>query len=246
MCQKLFLLMSITFSLLACDSKPKVIQKVSSENSGSLSKSPESNEGETHKVTIEEVLQAKRYTYLKVKEGEEPYWIAIAKMEIDKNATYYYSGGLKMRNFQSTDFDRVFEEVTLVSKIGKTADLSTGSALDQAFSKVQKDEQTTLEIKNVKPEKGSIAIADLFKNKEKYEGKTILVKGQCVKINPQIMGRNWIHLKDGSGGTFDLTVTTQEHIELGSVVLFEGKIALNKDFGAGYFFNIIMEEAILK
>lgn len=60
------------------------------------------------------------------------------------------------------------------------------------------------------------------------------------------MGRNWIHLKDGSGGTFDLTVTTQEHIELGSVVLFEGKIALNKDFGAGYFFNIIMEEAILK
>lgn len=147
MCQKLFLLMSITFSLLACDSKPKVIQKVSSENSGSLSKSPESNEGETHKVTIEEVLQAKRYTYLKVKEGEEPYWIAIAKMEIDKNATYYYSGGLKMRNFQSTDFDRVFEEVTLVSKIGKTADLSTGSALDQAFLKFKKTSKLHLKLK---------------------------------------------------------------------------------------------------
>ena len=246
MFQKLVLFIVVHLIFIACESKPKILDKVTSDPSGNQVQTTENNEGETHQIKVEEILQAKKYTYLKVSEGETSYWIAIPKSEIENGGTYFYRGGLKMRNFQSTDFNRVFEEVTLVSKFGKTADLNAGSALDQAYSKVAKTEQQNFDAKNVKPEKGSIAISELFKNKEKYAGKTILVKGQCVKLNSQIMGRNWVHLKDGTGGNYDLTVTTQENVELGAIVLFEGKIILDKDFGSGYFFNVIMEEAVLK
>ena len=62
-----------------------------------------------------------------------------------------------------------------------------------------------------------------------------------------IMSRNWIHLQDGSmkDKAIDLTVTTTDNIALGSIVALEGVIALNKDFGAGYKYDIIMEEAKL-
>ena len=70
--------------------------------------------------------------------------------------------------------------------------------------------------------------------------------GKCVKVNPMIMGRNWIHLQDGSGDNLDLTITTTENIPVGHVITLEGTIALNKDFGAGYKYDIIMEEAVLQ
>ena len=77
-------------------------------------------------------------------------------------------------------------------------------------------------------------------------GKVIKVTGKCIKLNRMIMGRNWVHLQDGSGNNFDLTVTTTENVELGSIVTLEGTIALNKDFGAGYKYNVILEGATLK
>ena len=59
------------------------------------------------------------------------------------------------------------------------------------------------------------------------------------------MDRNWVHIQDGTeySGEFDLTVTTTDNLEAGNQVTFSGKIALNKDFGAGYFYKIIMEDA---
>ena len=97
------------------------------------------------------------------------------------------------------------------------------------------------------PPAEGISLAELFANRKKYEGKAVQVKGKCVKVNNMIMNRNWIHLQDGSlkDEESDLTVTTTENIALGAIVAFEGIITLNKDFGAGYKYEIIMEEARL-
>jgi hypothetical protein len=59
-----------------------------------------------------------------------------------------------------------------------------------------------------------------------------------------IMGRNWVHIQDESGAEFDLTITTNEQIQLGQMVNMEGVLAVNKDFGAGYFYKVIVENAI--
>ena len=57
------------------------------------------------------------------------------------------------------------------------------------------------------------------------------------------MGKNWVHIQDGSGEDLDLTVTTQESVKIDSVVTFEGVISLNVDLGSGYLFEVMMEKA---
>ena len=97
--------------------------------------------------------------------------------------------------------------------------------------------------------KEAIKLSELMANQAKYDGKTIVVAGECVKVNNGIMGKNWIHIQDGSkdkGKAADLTITTNESVQLGSQVAFQGKVALNKDFGAGYRYAIIIEEAVKK
>ena len=91
---------------------------------------------------------------------------------------------------------------------------------------------------------GCIKISDLLTNKKDYSGKVIKVKGQVTKFNPGIMGKNWVHIQDGSEfqGEFDLTITTDIQTSVGELITFEGEIALNKDFGYGYFYNVLMED----
>lgn len=87
-------------------------------------------------------------------------------------------------------------------------------------------------------------IGRLIADKKSFSGKTIRVKGQVTKINEQIMGKNWIHIQDGTEteGIYDLTITTDQTAAVGETVTFEGKIVLDKDFGYGYFYNVLMEE----
>ena len=90
-------------------------------------------------------------------------------------------------------------------------------------------------------------VGDVFTNKEKLNGKTIQVKGQVVKFSPMIMGRNWVHLQDGTGdpmqNTHDLVVTTDATVKEGDIIVMEGVVAAKKDFGAGYKYEAIVEKA---
>jgi hypothetical protein len=90
---------------------------------------------------------------------------------------------------------------------------------------------------------GCIKISDLLSGKKSYAGKVIKVTGQVTKYNAGIMGKNWVHIQDGTefDGGFDLTVTTDIQTSVGETVTFEGKIVLDKDFGYGYFYAVLME-----
>ena len=90
-------------------------------------------------------------------------------------------------------------------------------------------------------------VGEIFTETEKLNGKTVRIQGKVVKFSPMIMGRNWIHLQDGTGdpmsNTHDLVVTTSEQVKVDDVVTIEGTLAFNKDFGAGYKYVAIVEEA---
>jgi hypothetical protein len=92
--------------------------------------------------------------------------------------------------------------------------------------------------------KDGITIGQLFENKEKYSGRNVKIRGKITKVNPAIMGKNWIHLQDGTDfqGEFDLTVTSNIELKAGSIVTLEGIISLNKDFGYGYSYPVLMED----
>jgi hypothetical protein len=177
-----------------------------------------------------------------VTENEANFWVAIPRMEVEIGDTYFYKGGLLKKNFQSQEFNRVFETVYLVSDIRKQP-RSSGSAIDEALSHTLGG---TSVVEDVTPAQGAIKIEELVSNLNKYEGKLVTITGKCVKVNPMIMGKNWVHLQDGSANNYDLTITTAEVIPVGVLISLEGTISLNKDFGAGYRYDVIMEDAVIK
>lgn len=205
-----------------------------------------------HQIKATEVLQTKQYTYIKGKEGSEEIWIAVSKMDAEVGKIYFFQGGLRMSDFPSKELKRTFKEILFVDQIATTASsVEKSAAPSQAETQmVSKGSSIDIEKKEIKIKRnsGDISIASLLKNKDTYSGKTISIKGQVVKFTPGIMKRNWIHLQDGTAysGKFDLTITTDETVKLGDVINIDGIITLNKDFGFGYFYEVIMENASIK
>ena len=93
--------------------------------------------------------------------------------------------------------------------------------------------------------KDTIKVEEVFAKKDVLNGKMVTVKGEVVKFNSGIMGKNWVHIKDGSGkpGTDDVTATTQDTAKIGDMVIVTGTLAVGKDFGAGYMYDAIIEDA---
>lgn len=196
-----------------------------------------------HAGVVQEVVQATAYTYLRVKEQDNDLWIAITKREMNVGETVYFGDGLEMRNFTSKDLQRTFETIYFVSELHGGAQ---PSAHGMSAPATHQGKPTTekLELSIERPE-GGISIGELFANRESYADKTVLVRGQVTKINRAIMDRNWVHLQDGTSdaGNYDLTITTTEEATPGEVATFEGTIVLNKDFGSGYAYDVLMEDA---
>jgi hypothetical protein len=198
-------------------------------------------------VTAEEVIQTSKYTYVRVADGEKDYWVAINKAEIELDKTYYWSSGAEMRDFTSKELNRVFPSIMFVSDFTDQP-ITTMSAApapmmpagETMAGKPQAPQQEGIKVEKAK---GGLTIAEVFTKKSSLDGKTVKVRGQVVKFSAMIMNRNWVHLQDGSSGNgnFDLTITTQEVVKPGDIVTFEGILGLNRDFGAGYFYEVIVE-----
>jgi hypothetical protein len=95
-----------------------------------------------------------------------------------------------------------------------------------------------------KPEGGK-TVNEIYLQRDKLAGKELLLRGKVIKFSPQIMGKNWMHIQDGTGdkGSNDLTITTASAAKVGDTVLVKGALTINKDFGLGYKYDIIIEDA---
>lgn len=190
-----------------------------------------------HEVTVQEVVNVTEYTYIRVKEGDKEYWMAAPKAEIKEGEVLTYNQAMEMKNFESKDLKKTFETIYFVDKLDSKLGVGT---MNQPM-------KPTITQEDVKVEKaaGGITIAQLFANPSSYQNKTVTLKGKVVKLNTGIMGKNWLHIQDGtkSGEDFDLTVTTQDMVAKDQIVTVTGKIVLNKDFGYGYSYKVLLEDA---
>lgn len=204
------------------------------------------NHPNVHKVVVKEVLQANNYTYLRVLEDTTLTWLAIPKLEDARvGNTYYYQGGMNMGKFTSKDLDRTFDDIVFLNGVVDPEIVEGGGASATPKAPKPKNEIDVVEDISVEPAKGGITIAQLFEKPNKYKNKRVKISGQVTKYSSKILGVNWIHLQDGSG--HDFTCTSKGEAAVGDIITVEGKITLDKDFGAGYRYAIIMEEAkILK
>ena len=93
-------------------------------------------------------------------------------------------------------------------------------------------------------------VAEIMSKSAELKDKTVVVRGKVVKYNAEIMGKNWVHLRDGSGsaadGTNDILVTTKGRTNVGDIVTAKGVVRTDKDFGAGYTYKVLIEEATLR
>jgi hypothetical protein len=195
-----------------------------------------------HKVVAKDILQTSGYTYLLVTEDGKEYWAAVSRFEAEKGKTYYYKEGMEMTNFKSKELNRTFENIQFIQ------DFSDQPIPEKKAVKLTtKGRQTMEKVEGIKvvPAPGVVRLSDIFAAPASFSGKKIKVTGQVIKFSPEIMSKNWVHLQDGTeaNGSFDLTITSLETVEVGKVVTFEGVIAIDKDFGYGYKYDVLLEEA---
>ena len=187
--------------------------------------------------TVLETMSSGGYTYIKVDDGKNSYWIAMTQRAVKEGDKINYSEQGWMQNFHSKTLNRTFDSI-----------LFAGDSSPKAAEK-KKVNTVKTNMNSKYSQKGVIAIAELFKNRDKYVGKTVTVKGKVTKTSQAIMKLNWIHIQDGSNfqNMNDLVFTSiQTTPKVGDVVYATGKLIKDKDFGYGYFYPVIIQESSFK
>jgi len=212
----------------------------------SQEKKSTNTESNVKKIVVEEVLQTSSYSYLLSNHNGQNQWFATLKLDAVVGDTYYYEGGLEMKDFNSKELNKTFASVIFLEGV-YTSEASMVSGNGRSGSPQITNSASSVIDSIIEPEEGGISIAELMADKSSYGDKMIKIRGKVVKYNAGIMGKNWLHIQDGTsnGEENDITVTTDMSAKVGDVLTVEGVIALDKDFGAGYFYKIIMEDAQL-
>jgi len=184
-------------------------------------------------------VDAGSYSYLQLKENDKLYWVAVPKLEIENGESIYFSQYMEMIDFKSEILNRTFESVLFVNDASRSMNKMN---MKNPHSNLQSNNKQTISVGELEDGK---TIADIYKNKQSLNGKTVKVKGKVVKFNSGIMNRNWVHIQDGTdnNGDFDLLITSDETVKVGDIIVAEGMLAIDKDFGAGYFYPVVVEEA---
>jgi hypothetical protein len=212
---------------------------------------------------VAETMDASNYTYVRVKTDSGEVWAASAHFKVAVGDRVTVPLETPMEKFHSASLNRDFPIIYFASQITREGDPASGPAgstspnagaammfPSHGQSGAPPAGSGAAVPARVPPPAGGLSIAEVWARKAALAGKTVTVAGKVVKFNGGILGRNWIHIQDGSGtakdGTNDLTVTTQDAASVGDVVIASGKVVVDQDFGAGYAYKVLLEGAAVK
>jgi hypothetical protein len=194
--------------------------------------------------TVTQTMDAGGYTYALLDRDGTKIWIAGPQTKLAVGTKLPAMTGSLMQGFRSETLARTFDEIYFVSSFGAGAPAGGDPHAAAAHGdKAAPDEK----IEVVAPAPGGKTVAAIFTDKLALSGKPVVVRGKITKITSGVLGKNWVHLRDGSGtaGSNDLIVTTQATPKIGDVVVVRGAVAVNKDFGAGYTYPVMIEDATI-
>jgi hypothetical protein len=197
-----------------------------------------------------ERLDVPSYSYLHIKTGAQEVWAAVPTSTVARGSEVTVVNPMPMKDFKSQALNRTFDVVYFGTLGGPMAAPSMAGGPGAPHPMVMPPQ---IDMGSQKIEKASgpeaRTIAELYAQKDALKEKSVLVRGKVVKYNPNILGKNWVHLRDGSGagpkGDNDIAITTSDTTALGEVVSARGTVHLNKDFGAGYTYVVILENTKL-
>lgn len=202
-----------------------------------------------------ETLHSGGYTYLLLDVDGFKDWVAIPSLYVEVGDEVELLPGTQMGKFSSKPLNRTFDRIIFSAgptdkynekrKINahKNADMSAPAPGKKSDKKV---------VDGLKVEKSTApnayTIEELFQKRDALQNVKVSVRGQVVKVSTGILGRTWVHITDGTGplGGNKLVVTTKDEPAIGDVVTVEGVFHNNVDFGGGYQYAVIIEEASIK
>jgi preprotein translocase subunit YajC len=194
---------------------------------------------------VVETMDSGGYTYVNLQKNGNTTWVAVPQMKVTVGQEMSFAPGMVMNNFKSNSLNRTFDTIVFSTGIA-------GQESKVSWQKSSEGKQT--ETKKIKVEKASgpnaYTVAELYEKSASLDKKNIVVKGQVVKVSQGIMGKNWVHIQDGSGdaskGSHNIVATTQDLPSVGDTVTAKGTLYKDKDFGSGYKYAVIVEEASVK
>jgi hypothetical protein len=197
-----------------------------------------------------ETMDSGGYTYARMQVGPEEMWFAGPVTPLKVGDKVHVSEGTAMTDFHASSLDRTFKHIVFLREISVVG-AGGGSAPSDPHAGMNtgghsKPAPTSGGVtKPIAKADGGHTVEEVFAQKTALSGKQISVRGKVVKYNEAIMGRNWVHIQDGTGaaGTNDLLVTSSATTKVGDVVVAKGTLALDQDFGAGYNYDVVLENA---
>lgn len=207
--------------------------------------------------TVVETMDAAGYTYVLLDTAAGQRWVAAQQTSVAVGDTVQTNQGMAMHNFTSRALNRTFDVIYFS---GALQNLSAATqTAGQPANTLPPGHPTTSEAPvaaaasvdelAVAAVEAGKNIAWVYANKASLAGQPVSLRGKVVKFNANILGTNWLHIQDGSGnaadGDNDLVVTSSAAAAVGDTVVISGNIVLDKDFGAGYTYPVLVEDASL-
>ncbi|MEW6116971.1 MAG: OB-fold nucleic acid binding domain-containing protein [Nitrospirota bacterium] len=190
---------------------------------------------------VVETMTSGNYTYMLLEKNGTQTWVAVPNMEVSKGQEVSLRPGVEMGAFESKTLKKKFDNIIFSAgpsdlPVNEQSILHAGSGVKSATDKTVKVEKAS--------GPNAYTISEIFQNADKLDKQPVVIKGKVIKVSEAIMGKNWVHLKDGSGDPkMKLVVTSKDLPKVGDVVTISGTLYKDKDFGSGYKYSVIVEEA---
>ena len=196
-----------------------------------------------------EVKDVESYSYLRLKTKDGETWAAVGKTPVKTGAKVTIENVMVMNNFESKSLKKTFQTIVFGTLAGSGANTIAAGGTPMSMAHAGNAKVADTADIHVPKATGANArtVAEVHAKAAELKDKPVQVRGKIVKYNAEIMGKNWIHLRDGSGSatgnTNDILVTSKSAAKIGDIVTAKGIVRMDKDFGAGYAFKVIIEEA---
>jgi hypothetical protein len=203
------------------------------------------------KGEVLETQSVDSYTYLRLKTKDGEVWAAVPTTPVKKGAAVTIGNPMVMQNFESKTLKRTFDKIVFGQIVDPTA-LAAAPASASPHGAGTSQAPAAAAVPKVARAMGPDArtVAEVVAGKAALKDKPVLVRGQVVKVNVGIMGKNWVHLQDGSGsaadGTNDILVTTKDMATVGDVLHVKGTVRTDVTVGPGYAYAVLIEDAALR
>jgi hypothetical protein len=265
--RKICFLIILAILIIAADCNQAVSgteEQNAKEISGGNQVSSEKNQknlSESFKGTVVEIIPSGRYIYVQVDTGIRKVWVAVPEFGGKSGDKVVVPPGVPVADFQSKKLNRKFDIVYFVGGIrqeDESAETPQTQMMPEEHPPVSSMANqmthppmeeflgtTEVQIGTVKKAADGQTVSEIIIDKEKFKGKTICLRAKVVKFSKNIMDRNWLHVQDGSGdaSSNDLIVTTKATVKVGDTVLVRGTVSLDRDFGYGLKYPVIVENA---